>query len=94
MSLEAYIAEWNGDVHLKLYLFKDADEQADPSRHINGWSLVVDRRDEKGEWWPVINYFDERYENLLEFPELHAPRDVVWRDNRTGEVNDIYRLKK
>lgn len=93
MANESYVAEWNGETNLKLYLFRDADENADPQRHINGWSLVVDQRDGNGLWQPKINYFNESYEALLEFPETHAPRGIVWRDSRTGDVVDIYSLR-
>lgn len=56
------------------------------------WMFVrndIDADDAVFTGWDV---WEDSFTAILRYPTDHAPRDVVWRDDRSGEVVDIYAL--
>jgi len=64
--------------------------------HIYGepgnWMFVrddIDAEEPASAGWDV---WEESYAAILRYPVDHAPRDIVWRDDRSGQIADIYSL--
>jgi uncharacterized protein (DUF433 family) len=64
--------------------------------HIYGergsWMFVCDDLDETGASLAGWDVWEDSFAAILRYPTEHAARDVVWRDDRSGEVVDIYAL--
>jgi uncharacterized protein (DUF433 family) len=42
---------------------------------------------------PGFDTWEETWDRVLLYPEQYAPKAIVWRDERSGEVVDIYSIK-
>ena len=65
--------------------------------HIYGgpgnWMFVrddIDADETAPAGWDV---WEESFSAIIRYPVDHAPRNIVWRDDRSGEIVDIYGLK-
>ena len=64
--------------------------------HIYGepgnWMFVrddIDADQSAPSGWDV---WEESFAAILRYPVDHAPRDIVWRNDRSGEIVDVYAL--
>ncbi|MEJ0061441.1 MAG: DUF433 domain-containing protein [Terricaulis sp.] len=88
---ESYVAEWEGPPRLKFNLLRQTN--ARPGElGFSGWQLLVWKFDLDGEEQPHADHWEETREEILRYPELHAPREIAWRREDTGEAVDIYTL--
>jgi uncharacterized protein (DUF433 family) len=84
----SYIAEWEGPPHRKLYLHKVSN---DPS--LLFWRLDVSEFDDDGEELPLGDVVENSFDQIIRYPENYAPRDIIWRDEYTDGIVDIYSMK-
>ncbi|MBX3477160.1 MAG: hypothetical protein KF910_06115 [Brevundimonas sp.] len=40
----------------------------------------------------AVDFWEDRVEQVLAYPEFHATNNLVWKNSRTGEVVDIHAL--
>jgi uncharacterized protein (DUF433 family) len=56
----------------------------------SGWMFLVEEISENGVEHPAFDTWEESWEEILRYPEAHAARDAIWREERSGKVVDIY----
>jgi len=84
-------AESKGPPRRQLYVWSERSAQ-DDERSFNGWCFAYDEMDDSGVWKPGRDSWEETYKGILLYPPEYAPHDVLWRDEDTGQVVDIYAL--
>ena len=91
ICIRSFIAEWEGPPRRRLEL---RCEQSAPEneRQFRGWLFQVWEIDEAGEGRPGWDNWEESLQEILLYPQEHAPRDITWRDETSGEIVDIYGL--
>jgi uncharacterized protein (DUF433 family) len=72
----------------KLYLHKVSN---DPS--LLFWRLDVSEFDDDGEELPLGDVVENSFDQIIRYPENYAPRDIIWRDEYTDGIVDIYSMK-
>jgi len=80
----SFEAEYEGPPRRGLYIW-GGDE--------SGWAFAWNDLDGEGTYRSGGDNWEETYEAILRYPEVYAPRNVVWRDVRSGEIVDIYSLR-
>ncbi|QGZ96750.1 DUF433 domain-containing protein [Terricaulis silvestris] len=76
-----------------------ADSEGPPKRCLRiwsappGWMFACDDVVEGTGPRPGFDTWEDSWERVLLYPEQYAPKDVVWRDERSGAIVDIYLIK-
>jgi uncharacterized protein (DUF433 family) len=90
---QSFVAEWEGPPRRKLYLRHERNA-LDDERQFAGWMFEVRDFDEAGEEQPRWDNWEESLREILRYPELYAPRDLIWRDETTDAIVDVYGLNE
>lgn len=75
-----------------------AESQGPPRRRIHiwseqvGWMFSYDDLNADGVEQPGWDTWEETWDRILLYPNQYAPASIVWRDEKSGEVVDIYAL--
>lgn len=75
-----------------------ADHPGPPARRLRlwfeppGWMFAYTETVAGGEERLGGDYWDETFRAIIRYPDDYAPRGVIWRDERTGEIVDIYSI--
>jgi uncharacterized protein (DUF433 family) len=86
-----FVAESEGPPRRRLYIWSERSA-LDDERTFIGWSFAYDDMDDDGAWKPGWDSWEESYERILLYPPESAPRDIIWRNEKSGQVVDIYAL--
>lgn len=78
-----FTAEADGPPRRRLYIWSQPP----------GWMFAWDEVAVDGSTGPGGDYWDETWERILLYPETYAAKNVVWRDERSGDVVDIYEIE-
>ncbi|MBN8605600.1 MAG: DUF433 domain-containing protein [Caulobacterales bacterium] len=91
IPVRSYVGEWIGPPHRKFYLWKESDSpEGDPG--FSGWMFQYTNIEHTGNEALGWDVWEASLAEILRYPPEYGPRDVVWRDDRTGLVVDIYAL--
>ena len=85
-----YVAEWDGPPRRRLQLCA-ATPNGDPQ---DLWQIFCSELDDDGTEFPLPDFVDQGFASILRYPTRYAPRDIVWRDDATNTVVDIYSLAR
>lgn len=85
-----YIAEWASQPPRKIYLFRESPKGASPE----WWKIAGYEIDDDGMELPLPDAVDEGFAAILRYITRYAPRDVIWRDEATNSVVDIYSMNR
>lgn len=85
-----YIAEWASQPPRKIYLFRESAKDASPE----WWKIAAYEIDDDGMELPLPDAVDEGFAAILRYTTRYAPRDVIWRDEATNGIVDIYSMTR
>lgn len=88
MPRPVFLAHADGPPKLRLYLYRDDDFEYRGRKMPGPWHIVVDRM-VGNDWEPQVDYVEEEFMNIREYPSRYAPDDIVWRDEATGEIVNL-----
>jgi hypothetical protein len=89
----AFEAVFEGPPKRKLYVWQEPRPD-DPASVVGGWGFSVSYFNDAGEEQPLWDSWEEDFERILLYPPEYASQDIVWRRSDTGEVVDLYSLRK
>jgi hypothetical protein len=87
---KTYTAEWIGPPHRKYYLWRDA-VATDGEPSVPGWHFQYSMIDD-GIELPGWDVWEPTLGEILRYPPEYGPRNLVWRDESSGDVVDIFAL--
>ena len=64
-----------------------------PSHHLSGWEIVIEQKDAACKWQPHWDTIADTFVEALLYPPEYLKGDVVWREEKTGKIVDIYKLE-
>jgi uncharacterized protein (DUF433 family) len=80
----AYVAESVGPPRRRLRIWSEAAKS---------WMFAVDEISPDGDVRCVYDTWEDSWDRIILYPEVHAPKSIVWRDDRSGDLIDIYAIK-
>ena len=75
-----------------LYLVQDPPAADNVS--VRGWNFIVEDELPDGDVKPVWDTWEERFEEIVAYPELYADEDLHWSNADTGQKVDLAELAK
>jgi hypothetical protein len=91
--MSRFETEFLGPPRRKMYIWRDEEIPADaPPNTVRGWGFAVSFYDDSGAEQPLFDSWEETLEEILRYPPLYGPSDLVWRRANTGEEVDLRKL--
>jgi len=76
----AFEAEFAGPPRALLHIWTDSGDTSDFLSPPDGWAFAVSRFDECGNEQPWADHWEERFENIIRYPEIYVPgAELEWR---------------